>query len=151
MDLRAVVLLLIPLLLLGIGFVLALRAVRRSSSTDRTGYTPDGERILWSEPFARLLRAAAGSPGWGNLILTGTVLRFERYFPRRVYRMALDRIAAVRIGGAPRHPEVVICLRGDGGEAEEAALRVRDATALVGVLESLSLSPRTLPRAGPNG
>jgi hypothetical protein len=151
MDLRAVALLLIPLLLLGIGFVLALRAVRRSSATDRPGYTPDGERIFWSEPFARLQRAARGSPGRGNLILTGDCLRFERYLPRRVERVPLDRIASMRIEGPPHRGELVICLRGEEGEAEEMAFRVRDVTALSVSLEDLGLSPRTPPRAEPTG
>jgi hypothetical protein len=129
-DLRVLLLLALPILGLALGFFLALRAISRTATAGRRSHTADGREILWSEPFARLLRDPEQPPGPGNLMVTPEALRFERYLSRRLLEIPWGSLG----------PEVVpereggraVVLRRPGGET---AFRLRDPGAFLRALE----------------
>lgn len=126
MDPLVLLLLALPVLLLAAGFLLALRAI---SSGGTGGHTADGLEILWSEPFARLIRDAEQPPGPGNLLLTREGLRFERYLSRRTLEIGWEELAE----GGPHGREgerTVVFRRAEG----ESAFRLRDPAALLRAL-----------------
>jgi hypothetical protein len=128
-DLRVLLLLALPVLALAAGFLLALRAISRSGAG---GHTADGREILWSEPFARLLRDPEQPPGPGNLLLTREGLRFERYLARRALDIGWEDLESA---GPPGREGVrtVVLRRGEG----ETAFRLRDPAAFLRALGEL--------------
>jgi hypothetical protein len=126
-DLRVLLLLVLPVLGLALGFLLALRAISRAGAG---GHTADGREILWSEPFARLLRDPEQPAGPGNLMLTREGLRFERYLSRRALEIGWGNLEE---GGPPgREGAKTVVLRRGGGET---AFRLRDPGAFLRALE----------------
>lgn len=123
----AVVLVLVPLAAMVIGFAVAIRRVIRLGAGPIDGFTPGGRRALLSEPRASLEEAlgAPALPGRGSLLLTDRELVFERFFPRREYRIALERITSVEIGGGAGQVGVLEVRWGAPGGSGLFGLRIR--------------------------
>ncbi len=97
MSSGAIAWLLLPLAAMVAGFLLAVRVVVRSASRPVDGHTEAGRPALRAEAKVRLVEVL-GAPsvgGRGSLLLTDRDLRFERFFPRREFRIELDRIGNV--------------------------------------------------------
>jgi hypothetical protein len=140
MDLRVIVLLALPLLALAVGFLLALRALSRSGTAGRRTHTADGQEILWSEPFARLVQDPSERPGSGNLIVTRSGLRFERYLSRGAHERPWSALRDVRAEARKHGGDVVFRWSGEGGgEGGETTITVREPETLMAALLELGL------------
>jgi len=129
-DLRVLLLLALPVLGLALAFLLALRAISRSSAGGRGSHPADGREILWSEPFARLPRDPEQPPGPGNLIVTPGELRFERYLSRRLLEIPWESLGPETV--PELEGERAVVLRRPGGET---AFRLRDPAAFLRAVE----------------
>ncbi len=155
MSAWAIAWLLLPLAVMIAGFLLAIRVVVRSAGRPIDGHTEGGRPALRSEADARLVevfgRRSVGGPG--SLLLTDRDLRFERFFPRREFRIGLDRIREVsaedsgargdrlRVEWLEGEDRAGIRLRLPGAEAWAAAIRQARA--------SLRPDPGSPPEAQP--
>jgi hypothetical protein len=131
MNAGAVLLLVVPLVAMVAGFVLALRLIGRAGAIPVDGYTAAGRRVLKAEVGARLVGVPGGSTilGTGSLLLTDGELVFERYFPRREFRVDLAEVASVSTGNVGAG---ILAVDDVGGEG--LRLRVSDADAWVGAI-----------------
>lgn len=97
MKAMALVFLLIPLALMIAGFWVLTRLLTRHGRETAPTHAADGSRVLMYVPRASLksIRGANAVPGPGTLLLTERHLVFERFFPRREFRVDLGRISGL--------------------------------------------------------
>jgi hypothetical protein len=135
MKALALLLLLVPLALMVVAFWLLARLLSRHGRELSPEYAADGKRVLLYAPRASLrsIQGATVVPGPGTLVLTERHLVFERFFPRREFRIELERIAGLQERrGAGRSAELVVqWTGGERGLGEGCVLEVPDAVAWV--------------------
>ncbi len=99
MRLGVLLLLLVPVAAMVAGFLLAARQLVRDADRDARELGADGRPILRRALGAWLVsrRGRAAVPGPGMLALTDREIVFERFFPRREFRVGLERLTGARL------------------------------------------------------